>query len=103
MFKIMAEFVEGFERLEKLTLRYHFWVARTRRKCLLPANYGYIKGADEGFGIITGGGPGIWRLAIEAHVKLRKSVGLNIELPFEQEANSKLIKINPVHRYLPAK
>lgn len=91
MFKIMAEFVEGFERLEKIgpcvTI---FGSARTKED-----NTYYQQTMDiskalvaEGFGIITGGGPGIMeagnRGAREAE---GKSVGLNIELPFEQEAN----------------
>ena len=88
MFKIMAEFVEGFERLEKIGPRYHFGSARTKEE-----NAYYQQTMDiskalvaEGFGIITGRGPGIMEAACGAEAE-GKSVGLNIELPFEQEAN----------------
>lgn len=91
IFKIISEFVEGFERLAKIgpcvTI---FGSAR-----LKPGEDYYERAvaiaeglAKQGFGIITGGGPGI----MEAGNKGAKqagglSVGLNIELPFEQHIN----------------
>jgi uncharacterized protein (TIGR00730 family) len=92
IFKIMAEFVDGFEALAKIgpciTI---FGSARMR-----PGDKYYDlavdiakRMAEEGFGIISGGGPGIMEASNKgAQVGGGKSVGLNIELPFEQGANS---------------
>ncbi len=92
LFKIMGEFVHAFEKLGRIgpcvTL---FGSARTK-----PENK-YYKLAEEiafkltknGYGIITGGGPGIMEAANKgAKDGGGKSVGLNIVLPFEQSANS---------------
>ena len=91
IFKIMAEFVQGFERLGKIGPCVSvFGSARTR-----PSDIHY-KYAEEvaylltkkGYGIITGGGPGIMEAANKgAHFAGGRSVGLNITLPFEQDAN----------------
>ncbi len=92
IFKIMSEFVQGFERLAKIGPCVSvFGSARTK-----PSDIHY-KYAEEvaylltkkGFGIITGGGPGIMEAANKgAHFAGGKSVGLNITLPFEQQANA---------------
>ena len=91
IFKIMAEFVEGFESLAKIGPCISiFGSART-----LPTNPYYTltieiaeKLAQEGFGIISGGGPGIMEAANKgAQNAGGKSVGLNIALPFEQQSN----------------
>ncbi|MDF2187519.1 TIGR00730 family Rossman fold protein [Paraflavitalea sp. CAU 1676] len=91
IFKIMAEFVDGFEALAKLGPCISiFGSARTQ-----PGHAYYEltvdvarKLAEEGFGIISGGGPGIMEAANKgAQLGGSKSVGLNIELPFEQHAN----------------
>jgi uncharacterized protein (TIGR00730 family) len=91
IFKIMAEFVDGFEALAKIGPCISvFGSARTQ-----PGHAYYEltvdvsrKLAEEGFGIISGGGPGIMEAANKgAQLGGSKSVGLNIELPFEQHAN----------------
>lgn len=91
IFKIMAEFVDGFEALAKIGPCISiFGSARTQ-----PGNPYYEltvsiarRLAEEGFGIISGGGPGIMEAANKgAQLGAGKSVGLNIELPFEQECN----------------
>lgn len=91
VFKIMAEFVQGFETLAKIGPCISiFGSARTK-----PGTKYYELTvevaralADEGFGIITGGGPGIMEAGNKgANLAGGRSVGLNIELPFEQHNN----------------
>lgn len=96
IFKIMSEMVEGFQKLSKIgpcvTI---FGSARTK-----PGNPHYkaaeniaAKLVRHGYGVITGGGPGIMEAGNKgAKSQGGKSVGLNIELPFEQGSN---IYINP--------
>ena len=92
IFRIMAEFVEGFEVLTKvgpcITI---FGSART------PKTHKYYKmtvetarlAAKEGYGVITGGGPGIMEAANRGASKQNgSSIGLNIQLPFEQMPNN---------------
>ena len=91
VFKIMAEFVEGMEKLSRVNPCVAiFGSARTK-----PEDK-YYKLAEEiayritkiGFGIITGGGPGIMEAGNKgAHRGGGTSVGLNINLPFEQHFN----------------
>jgi uncharacterized protein (TIGR00730 family) len=91
IFKIMAEFVDGFEALAKLGPCISvFGSARTEpgHPCYELAVEIGKRLAEEGFGIISGGGPGIMEAANKgAQLGGGKSVGLNIELPFEQHAN----------------
>lgn len=91
IFKIMAEFVNGFEKLSKIGPCVSiFGSARTKTDhafFALAEEIAY-KLTKEGYGIITGGGPGIMEAANKgARTAGGKSVGLNIELPFEQYAN----------------
>src|ERR1700741_4156856 len=91
IFKIMAEFVQGFETLAKIgpcvTI---FGSARTQ-----PGHKYYELAVDiarqlaeAGFGIITGGGPGIMEAANKgAQEGGNTSVGCNIELPLEERPN----------------
>ena len=91
IFKIMAEFVDGFEKLSKIGPCVSiFGSARTK-----PDNK-YYKLAEEiaylltrsGFGVITGGGPGIMEAGNKGAKRGKgKSVGVNIELEFEQHPN----------------
>jgi uncharacterized protein (TIGR00730 family) len=91
IFKILAEFVEGFEKLSKVGPCVSiFGSARTK------PDHKYYKLAEEvaaelvsrGFGVITGGGPGIMEAGNKgAFENGGISVGLNIELPFEQHSN----------------
>jgi len=91
IFKIMSEFVEGYERMSKIGPSVSiFGSARTK-----PDNKYYEiakeiaeKLANLGYGIITGGGPGIMEAGNHGAQKAGgKSVGLNIDLPFEQNHN----------------
>src|SRR5690606_32709799 len=91
IFKTMSEFVEGFEKLAKIGPCVSiFGSARTLD------NHPYYKMAEEiaaklvrhGYGVITGGGPGIMEAGNKgARSENGKSVGLNIDLPFEQFHN----------------
>lgn len=91
VFKVIAEFVDGYERLNKIDPCVSiFGSARTK-----PENPHYqlaqrVAGllVEEGYGIITGGGPGIMEAANKgAKESGGTSVGLNIDLPFEQGYN----------------
>lgn len=91
VFKIMSEFVEAFEKMRKIGPCVSiFGSARTK-----PDNPYYqtaVKVAEllceRGYGVITGGGPGIMEAGNKgAHNKGGRSVGLNIDLPFEQNGN----------------
>lgn len=92
IFKIMSEFVEGFEKMSRIGPCVSiFGSARTK-----PENPYYtlaeqiaFKLTREGYGIISGGGPGIMEAANKgAKTAGGKSVGLNIVLPFEQSSNA---------------
>ena len=91
IFKIMSEFVDGYDTMAKIGPCVSiFGSARTTDE------NPYYQLAEEiafqltqnGYGVITGGGPGIMEAANKGAKKGEgKSVGLNIELPFEQSAN----------------
>ena len=99
IFKVMAEFVQGFEKLAKIgpcvTI---FGSARSK-----PGSENYLiaqqigaKLVEHGYGVITGGGPGIMEAGNKgAREAGGKSVGLNIELQHEQFSN---IYIDPDKR-----
>jgi uncharacterized protein (TIGR00730 family) len=91
IFKIMGEFVNGYEKLSRIGPCVSiFGSARTK-----PDHNDYklaeeiaTKIVDNGYGVITGGGPGIMEAGNKgAHLAGGTSVGLNIELPFEQHDN----------------
>lgn len=91
IFKIMAEFVEGFEKLSKIGPCVSiFGSARTQpedRYYQIAEDIAY-RLCQRGYGIISGGGPGIMEAANKgAHRAGGNSVGLNIELPHEQGSN----------------
>lgn len=91
IFKIMGEFVTGFEKMSKIGPCVSiFGSARTK-----PGDEYYeltVKVAEKivesGYGVITGGGPGIMEAGNKgAYLGGGTSVGLNIDLPFEQHDN----------------
>ncbi len=91
IFKIMSEFVQGFEKLGSIGPCVSvFGSARTKpdnKYYKLAEDIGYLL-TQHGYGVITGGGPGIMEAANMGAKKGRgKSVGINIDLPFEQAAN----------------
>jgi uncharacterized protein (TIGR00730 family) len=96
VFRIMGEFVEGFDELATLTRGVSiFGSARTR------VDDPYYRAAEEtaalltreGFAVITGGGPGIMEAANKGAFEAGgQSIGCNIELPFEQGSNPYLTR-----------
>lgn len=100
VFKIMGEFVEGYEKLAKIGPCVSiFGSARTKKD---NPYYDLAQRiakriTDLGFGVITGGGPGIMEAANKgAYENGGTSVGLNIELPFEQHSNPFIDKQNSI-------
>ncbi|MDE3001999.1 MAG: TIGR00730 family Rossman fold protein [Gemmatimonadota bacterium] len=91
IFRIMGEFVEGFEEMSEIGTGVSiFGSARTRpddpmyQACVETAR----QLGEAGFPIITGGGPGMMEAANKgAQLASVPSVGCNIELPFEQAGN----------------
>ncbi|KGO87930.1 hypothetical protein Q764_12355 [Flavobacterium suncheonense GH29-5 = DSM 17707] len=91
IFKIMSEFVNGYETMGRIGPCVSiFGSARTKpdNKYYLLAEKIAYKISQAGYGVITGGGPGIMEAGNKgAHLGNGTSVGLNIELPFEQHFN----------------
>ena len=91
IFKIMAEFVNGYEAMGRIGPCVSiFGSARTQPQdhLYLLAEKIAFKISKAGYGVITGGGPGIMEAGNKgAHLGGGTSVGLNIELPFEQHFN----------------
>ncbi len=91
MFKIMSEFVEGFDRMKDIGPCISIF-GSARVKPETPEYKMATKVAnvlaEEGYGIITGGGPGVMEAAnLGARLAEAPSVGLNIDLPHEQHLN----------------
>ncbi len=91
LFRIIAEFVDGFEALTKC----HPAVTMFGSTRVKPGDEVYQKAerigqllAENGFSVITGGGPGVMEAANKgASAAGGKSIGLNIQLPLEQKPN----------------
>ncbi|MDX2414349.1 MAG: TIGR00730 family Rossman fold protein [Bacteroidales bacterium] len=91
VFKIISEFVEGFEKLARIGPCVSiFGSARTKENnkyYIIAEELAYLL-TIHGYGVITGGGPGIMEAANKGASRGKgKSVGINIDLPFEQSAN----------------
>jgi len=91
MFRIMSEFVEGFEVLSQVGEAVSIFGSSRSKQ-----DNKYYKKAEEiayllakaGYGVITGGGPGIMEAGNKGARRAKgKSIGLNIEIPTEQKAN----------------
>jgi len=91
VFKILSELVEGFEKLARIGPCVSiFGSARTHYndKYYRLAEDIAFKLTQNGYGVITGGGPGIMEAANKGAKRGNgKSVGINIDLPFEQRPN----------------
>ena len=91
IFKIMSEFVEGYEALHRIGPCVSIYgSARTGPETKVYKDAQKIASllSESGYGVITGGGPGVMEAGNRgAHDTGGPSVGLNIELPFEQQEN----------------
>lgn len=91
IFRIMAEFVEGFETLSRIGRAISFFGSsrlKPKDKYYKIATQTAYLLSKEGYAIITGGGPGLMEAANKGAKKAGgKSVGLNIQIPQEQKPN----------------
>ncbi len=103
MFRIMSEFVEGFEVLSQVGKAVSIFGSSRSR----PDNK-YYKEAEEvayllakaGYAVITGGGPGIMEAGNKGTRRAKgKSIGLNIEIPTEQKANEYIDTLLDFHYF----
>ncbi|VAX35954.1 hypothetical protein MNBD_UNCLBAC01-1148 [hydrothermal vent metagenome] len=103
IFRIMGEFVEGFHRMAEVgpavsifgsarTKKTNKWYTQTEETASLLVK--------EGYAVITGGGPGIMEAGNKGASKAKgESIGLNIDLPFEQKPNRYIKKLINFHYF----
>ncbi len=107
MFRIMGEMVEGFDELSSIGPAITVYgSARLKQEEPLYSEIGEItrRLAEVGFAIITGGGPGVMEAANKGAFEIGgNSIGLNIDLPFEQCQNQYTTKSITFHHFFARK
>jgi len=103
VFRIMSEFVDGFDMLSRIgnavTIFGSARLKESHKMYKLAEKTSYLLGR-EGYSIITGGGPGIMEAANKGAKEAgAESVGLNIELPFEQVPNKYITLLLDFHYF----
>jgi len=103
VFRIMAEFVDGFDVLSKVgkavTMFGSARIRRDHKMYRLAEETAYLL-AKEGYAIMTGGGPGIMEAGNKGAKRAGgESVGLNIDLPFEQVPNPYITTLLNFHYF----
>jgi len=103
MFRIMAEFVDGFEVLSQVGKAVSiFGSSRSKssnKYYKLAEEIAYLL-AKEGFAVITGGGPGIMEAGNKGAKRAKGlSIGLNIQIPMEQKANKYIDTLLDFHYF----
>ena len=103
VFRIMAEFVDGFEELSDIgpavtifgsarTKENHLWFRQAKKTAEVLVK--------EGYAVITGGGPGAMEAANKGASQAKgQSIGLNIDLPFEQKPNAYITHLIKFHYF----
>jgi uncharacterized protein (TIGR00730 family) len=91
MFRILSEFVEGFETLSTMGKAVSIFgsarLPQTHRYYKLTEEVSYLL-AKEGYAIVTGGGPGLMEAGNRGARRAKgHSIGLNIHIPMEQKSN----------------
>ncbi|MFC1510114.1 TIGR00730 family Rossman fold protein [Candidatus Omnitrophota bacterium] len=104
VFRIMSEFVDGFHSMSEVDQAVTiFGSARTpsTKKMYKQADETARLLAKEGYSVITGGGPGIMEAGNKgaSRIDAVDSIGLNIELPFEQKPNPYIKKLINFHYF----
>lgn len=107
IFRIMAEFVEGFQFLSttkrEVTVFGSTRIPPTHRWYGVAVQLGKLLG-EHGFTVVTGGGPGIMEAANKgAYEAGAESIGLNIQLPHEQRVNPYVTRSRAFHYFFTRK
>lgn len=107
VFRIMAEFIEGFEFLSKLKQEVSIFgsarVHETNKHYQEAKKLGFLLG-KSGYSVLTGGGPGIMEAANRGAYEAKgESIGLNIQLSHEQRTNPYVMKSIAFHYFFTRK
>lgn len=108
IFRIMSEFVEGFQFLSKFNQEVTIFGSSRTKKSDPWYKEGEKLGrllAEDGYTVITGGGPGVMEAVNKGAHKVdpKRSVGINIELPQGQRSNDYIVSSHAFHYFFTRK